>query len=64
MTTKKSHSSSRERMEPRGGARYVRRDEGGKFKEVDSVRRAGPADRSHDAQRVSKKGQGDRGDRE
>lgn len=43
--------------------RYVRRDEGGKFKESDDVGRSSATDQKRDAENRSKKGEGDRGDR-
>ena len=43
--------------------RYVRRDEGGRFKESDDVGRSSAADQRRDAKAKSKKGEGDRGDR-
>jgi hypothetical protein len=56
--------ADRERIEPnRGDARYVRRDDDGRFKEVDDVGRSSAQDQRRDADKVSKKGQGDRGDR-
>jgi hypothetical protein len=54
----------RELMEPnRGDKRYVRRDERGRFKEVDDVGRSLSQDRRTEAENTAKKGQGDRGDR-
>lgn len=47
----------------RGGARFVRRDGRGRFKEVDMVGRSLKQDRRRKAKRVVKSGQGDRGDR-
>jgi hypothetical protein len=43
--------------------RYVRRDERGRFKESVDVGRSLAKDRRQPAKNVSKKGQGDRGDR-
>jgi hypothetical protein len=43
--------------------RYVRRDEGGRFKESDDVGRSLSQDRKRDAKHSTKKGEGDRGDR-
>jgi len=43
--------------------RYVRRDERGRFKEVDDVGRSLTQDRRKDAEHDTRKGQGDRGDR-
>jgi hypothetical protein len=57
-------SSKRELIEPTpGDKRYVRRDDQGRFKEVDDVGRSLSQDRKREAQHESKKGQGDRGDR-
>ena len=44
--------------------RYVRRDEDGKFKESDDVGRSLAQDQKRDAEGKSKKGEGDRGDRD
>ena len=44
--------------------RYVRRDEDGKFKESDDVGRSSAQDQRRDAEGTSKKGEGDRGDRD
>jgi hypothetical protein len=44
--------------------RYVRRDERGRFKESDDVGRSLSADRRRTAEHESRKGQGDRGDRQ
>lgn len=61
---KSSHSSARELIEPHpGDKRYVRRDENGRFSEVDDVGRSLSADRRHHAKTESAKGQGDKGDR-
>jgi hypothetical protein len=57
-------SSKRELIEPTpGDKRYVRRDDQGRFKEVDDVSRSLSQDRKRKAKTVAKKGQGDRGDR-
>jgi hypothetical protein len=57
-------SSKRELIEPTpGDKRYVRRDDQGRFKEVDDVGRSLSQDRKRQAKTESKKGQGDRGDR-
>jgi hypothetical protein len=47
----------------RGGARFVRRDSQGQFKEVDAVGRSLKQDRKKGAKTTAKSGQGDRGDR-
>jgi hypothetical protein len=43
--------------------RYARRDERGRFKEMDDVGRSLGQDQQRDAQHETRKGQGDRGDR-
>jgi hypothetical protein len=57
-------ASKREVIEPRAGdKRYVRRDEKGRFHEVEDVGRSLTQDRKRRAQNASTRGQGDRGDR-
>jgi hypothetical protein len=57
-------ASKRELIEPTpGDKRYVRRDDKGRFKEVDNVSRSLSQDRKRKAKTKAKKGQGDRGDR-
>jgi hypothetical protein len=57
-------ASKRELIEPTpGDKRYVRRDENGRFSEVDDVGRSLSQDRRREAKTNSEKGQGDRGDR-
>jgi hypothetical protein len=57
-------AGKRERIEPHeGDARYVRRDERGRFKEQVDVGRSAAQDQKTEAKREAKKGQGDRGDR-
>jgi len=57
-------AAKRELIEPhKGDKRYVRRDEAGRFKEVDDVSRSLSQDVRRDAKTVAKPGQGDRGDR-
>jgi hypothetical protein len=54
----------RELIEPHpGDKRYVRRDEKGRFDEVDDVGRSLAQDVRQHAKTVVKPGQGDRGDR-
>ena len=54
----------RELIEPNeGDKRYVRRDEEGRFKEVDDVGRSLAQDQKRHSDREVKKGEGDRGDR-
>jgi hypothetical protein len=60
---KKKASSKRELIDTGTDKRYVRRDSGGKFKEVDEQSRSLSQDRKKKAKTVSKKGQGDKGDR-
>ena len=55
----------RELIEPnKGDKRYVRRDEKGRFEEVDDVGRSLAQDVRRQAETEVKPGQGDRGDRE
>jgi hypothetical protein len=57
-------ASKRELIEPTpGDKRFVRRDEEGRFKEVDDVGRSLTQDRKRRAKTKAKPGQGDRGDR-
>jgi hypothetical protein len=44
--------------------RYVRRDKDGRFKESDDVGRSHAQDQKRDAKSASKKGEGDKGDRQ
>lgn len=56
--------TKRELIEPNpGDKRYVRRDEKGRFKEVEDVGRSLSQDRKRHAKADAKPGQGDRGDR-
>ena len=56
--------SKRELIEPhKGDKRYVRRDESGRFDEVEDVGRSSAQDQKRQAKSESKKGYGDRGDR-
>ena len=56
--------SKRELIEPhKGDKRYARRDESGRFTEMDNVSRSLSQDRKQHAKNESKSGQGDRGDR-
>jgi hypothetical protein len=56
--------TKRDLIEPnKGDKRYVRRDEKGRFDEVEDVGRSLFQDRRREAEHTSKKGQGDRGDR-
>ena len=57
-------AGKRELIEPhKGDKRYVRRDERGRFTEVEDVGRSLTQDRKREAKTVSKPGYGDRGDR-
>ena len=56
-------TSKRERISPNGDTRFVRRDEQGRFKEVDDAGRSLKQDRQQHAKHTSGPGQGDRGDR-
>ena len=54
----------RELNEPNeGDKRYVRRDEKGRFSEVEDVGRSLAQDQKREAQAEAKRGEGDRGDR-
>ncbi|MBB3317641.1 MULTISPECIES: hypothetical protein [unclassified Rhizobium] len=55
--------SRRELVDTASDKRYVRRDEGGRFKESTDVSKSLSADRRHKAQHAAKPGQGDRGDK-
>lgn len=56
--------SKRELIEPnKGDKRFARRDERGRFTEMDDVSRSLSQDRKRQAKTESKRGQGDRGDR-
>jgi hypothetical protein len=56
--------TKRELIEPnKSDKRYVRRDEEGRFEEVEDVGRSLSQDRRREAEHTSKEGQGDRGDR-
>lgn len=57
-------ASKRELNEPHeGDKRYIRRDEEGKFKEVEDVGRSHAQDQKRESNTESRHGQGDRGDR-
>lgn len=54
----------RELIEPNAGdKRYVRRDDEGRFKEVDDVSRSLAQDQKRHSETDVEKGEGDRGDR-
>lgn len=54
--------NKRERIAPNDDARFVRRDEHGRFKESDDAGRSLAQDRRTAAKTTVKPGQGDRGD--
>jgi hypothetical protein len=57
-------AARRELIEPhKGDKRYVRRDDKGRFNEVDDVGRSLAQDVKRQAKTVVKPGQGDKGDR-
>lgn len=55
--------AKRELIDTGKDKRYVRRDEKGRFSEVDDVGKSLAQDQKRDAKNVSKKGEGDKGDR-
>jgi hypothetical protein len=55
--------SKRELIDTGADKRYIRRDEGGRFKESDDVSRSLSADARRDAKNDAKPGEGDKGDR-
>jgi hypothetical protein len=55
--------SKREKITPNGDARFVRRDEKGRFSESDDVGRSLAQDRRQHAETETKSGHGDKGDR-
>jgi hypothetical protein len=55
-------TSTRERITPRGDARYAKRDAQGRWTEMDDVGRSQRADRARTARRTVKAGFGDQGD--
>lgn len=61
--TAKRKTHKRELIDTGRDKRYVRRDEGGRFNEVDDMGRSLAQDRRRKAKTVAKAGQGDRGDR-
>jgi hypothetical protein len=56
-------AGKRELIDTGNDKRYVRRDERGRFDEVEDKARADVQDRKRDARSTSTPGQGDRGDR-
>ena len=61
--TNRRRAAKRELIDTGTDKRYVRRDEQGRFDEVEDVGRASAQDQKRDARSKSKPGQGDRGDR-
>ena len=55
--------TKREKISPNGDARFVRRDDKGRFKEVDDVGRSLAQDQRRHSDTDVKRGQGDKGDR-
>ena len=55
--------NKREKISPNGDARFVRRDDKGRFSESDDVGRSLAQDQRRDAENESSRGQGDKGDR-
>ena len=55
--------TKREKISPNGDARFVRRDDKGRFKEVDDVGRSLAQDQRRHSDTDVKSGQGDKGDR-
>jgi hypothetical protein len=62
MATKRKSAQKRTLIKPKGDARYIRRDSGGRIKESDDVGRSLRQDRRKKARRTVPAGQGDRGD--
>ena len=58
----KKHDSKRELIDTGNDKRYVRRDDQGRFKEVEDVGRSLSQDVRKHAKTTVKSGQGDRGD--
>jgi len=56
-------TSKRELIDTGKNKMYARRDEQGRFKEMDDVGRSLAADRRHHAKTKAPRGEGDRGDR-
>ena len=55
-------TSKRERNDPQGDVRFVRRDASGRFAQSDDAGRSPRKDRQQPAKTVVQPGQGDRGD--
>ena len=56
--------SDRELVDTGQDKRYVRRDAQGQFDEVEDVGKSSAQDQKRDAEHETRKGQGDRGDRD
>jgi len=59
---KKSSSSKRTLIKPKGDARFIRRDSQGRIKESDDVGKSLAQDRKKKAKKTVTSGQGDKGD--
>jgi hypothetical protein len=59
----KRSTTKRERLDTPTGSHFAKRDEQGRFKEMDAVGRSLSADRRTTAKRAVKSGHGDQGDR-
>jgi hypothetical protein len=59
----KRSTTKRERLDTPTGSHFAKRDEQGRFKEMDAVGRSLSADRRTKAKRAVKSGHGDQGDR-
>lgn len=62
-STPKSGTGGRQRISPRGDARFIRRDAKGRITESDGLGRSLRVDQRAKAKKKVKSGQGDRGDR-
>ena len=62
-TARTKEAAKRQRISPRGDARYIPRNAKGRIKKSDGVGRSQKADRRTKAKRKVKSGQGDKGDR-
>jgi hypothetical protein len=60
---KKRSSAKRDLVKSRTGKSFAKRTAKGRFKEMDGMKRALPADRRKKAKRKVKSGYGDKGDR-
>lgn len=62
-SARRKGAAKRERISPRGDARYIRRDSRGRIKESDDVGRSQKVDRRRKARTRVRSGEGDKGDR-